>query len=204
MAGIRRRTRGFSKGSIQLRSYRRKITETEKDTEVKSLFCLVGKKKAKPPNISIHLVPDLQGASLFWWRRKSLISFFIIVLCRSWMYKKNENAADFVVFFHGYVGPNSRLLLFICYWEKFSPPIRRFDRPTLARRLRSSSLGFSPAVMGDESHGSGGRQRRSSRPLILMQRGEGFPFSDGDYIISTPPPRIPLRRSCVCGDGGLC
>lgn len=88
--------------------------------------------------------------------------------------------------------------------------IRRFDRPTLARRLRSSSLGLSPAVMGDESHGSGGRQRRSSRPLILMQRGEGFPFSDGDYIISTPPlpplppPRIPLRRSCMCGDGGLC
>lgn len=89
--------------------------------------------------------------------------------------------------------------------EKFSPPIRRFDRPTLARRLQSSSsLGLSPAVMGDESHGSGGRQRRSSRPLISMQRGEGFPFSDGDYIISTPPPRIPLRRSCVCGDAGLC
>lgn len=104
-------------------------------------------------------------------------------------------------FFHGCVGPNSRLLPFICYWRNFHLPIRRFDSPTLARRLQSSSssLGLSPAVMGDESHGSGGRQRRSSRPLISMQRGEGFPFSDGDYIISTPPPpppRIPLRRSC--------
>lgn len=61
---------GFSKGSIQNRKrYRSEI-----------LVLSGGKKKAKPPNISIHLVPDLQGASLFWWRRKSLISFFIIVL----------------------------------------------------------------------------------------------------------------------------
>lgn len=62
--------------------------------------------------------------------------------------------------FHCSVASNSCLLLFFCFWrhENFAS-VKTFDRLTLARRPRSSSLGLGPVVIGAERRESGGRHR---------------------------------------------